>query len=128
MLSWLIEKNDYNPYIEIMEVSNTEKVVHLKKESDDIEIFGVMLTEIETLPVNLINSKYTILLEDLPVYVANMQFLTNVKADTYNLLLENEVIYSSDENIIYDIDFNEDMENKKFYAQVEYQGIVSKTN
>ncbi len=122
----IVEKNDYNPYIEIMEVSNTEKVVHLKKESDDIEIFGVMLTEIETLPVNLINSKYTILLEDLPVYVANMQFLTNVKADTYNLLLENEVIYSSDENIIYDIDFNEDMENKKFYAQVEYQGIVSK--
>ncbi len=121
----IVEKNDYNPYIEIMEVSNTEKVVHLKKESDDIEIFGVMLTEMETLPINLINSSYSILLEELDLYIANMQFLSNVKADTYNLLLENEVIYSSFENIIYDIDFNENMENKTFYAQVEYQGIIS---
>ncbi|MBD5087018.1 MAG: hypothetical protein HDT32_06675 [Clostridiales bacterium] len=120
-----VEKNGYGPYIEIMEVTGEEKTVYLKKESDDIDIYGVMLTDIEYNPVNLVNSEYTIFPEALDAYIANMQFLVNVKADRYMLLLDSEVIYSSAENVIYDIDFTDDMEGKKFYAQVEYQDILS---
>ncbi len=120
-----VEKNDYGPYIEIMEVTGEEKTVYLKKASDNIDIYGVMLTDIEYDPVNLINSEYTIFPEALGDYIANMKFLVNVKADRYMLLMDSEVIYSSNENIIYDIDFTDDMEGKKFYAQVEYQEILS---
>lgn len=120
-----VEKNDYGPYIEIMEVTGEEKTVYLKKASDNIDIYGVMLTDIEYDPVNLINSEYTIFPEALGDYIANMKFLVNVKADRYMLLMDSEVIYSSNENIIYDIDFTDDMEGKKFYAQVEYQDILS---
>lgn len=120
-----VEKNDYGPYIEIMEVTGEDKTVYLKKASDNIDIYGVMLTDIEYDPVNLINSEYTIFPEALGDYIANMKFLVNVKADRYMLLMDSEVIYSSNENIIYDIDFTDDMEGKKFYAQVEYQEILS---
>ncbi len=120
-----VEKNDYGPYIEIMEVTGEDKTVYLKKASDNIDIYGVMLTDVEYDPVNLINSEYTIFPEALGDYIANMKFLVNVKADRYMLLMDSEVIYSSNENIIYDIDFTDDMEGKKFYAQVEYQEILS---
>ncbi len=120
-----VEKNDYGPYIEIMEVTGEDKTVYLKKASDNIDIYGVMLTDVEYDPVNLINSEYTIFPEALGDYIANMKFLVNVKADRYMLLMDSEVIYSSNENIIYDIDFTDDMEGKKFYAQVEYQDILS---
>ena len=120
-----VEKNDYGPYIEIMEVTGEDKTVYLKKASDNIDIYGVMLTDIEYDPVNLINSEYTIFPEALGDYIANMKFLVNVKADRYMLLMDSEVIYSSNENTLYNIDFTDDMEGKKFYAQVEYQDILS---
>ena len=120
-----VEKNDYGPYIEIMEVTGEDKTVYLKKASDNIDIYGVMLTDVEYDPVNLINSEYTIFPEALGDYIANMKFLVNVKADRYMLLMDSEVIYSSNENTLYNIDFTDDMEGKKFYAQVEYQDILS---
>ncbi len=121
----IVEKNDYNPYIEIMEVSNTEKVVHLKKESDDIEIFGAMLTDMETLPTNLANGSYNICLDALDTYIANLQIMCNVQADYYCLIAGDEVVRSAADNIIPDIEFTEDMIGKKFYVKVEYQGIWS---
>lgn len=121
-----VEKNGYGPYIEIMEVTGENKTVNLKRENDDIDIYGVMLTAIEYNPVNLINSEYTIFPEALGDYIANMKFLVNINADRYMLLMEDKIIYSSNEDTIYDIDFTDDMEDKKFYAQVEYQGILSK--
>lgn len=122
----IVEKNDYNPYIEIMEVSNTEKVVHLKKESDDIEIFGAMLTDMETLPTNLVNGPYCICLDALDTYIANLQIMCNVQADYYCLIAGDEVVRSAiEDNIIPDIEFTKDMIGKKFYVKVQYQGIWS---
>lgn len=38
-----VGKDGYNPYIEIMEVTGEEKVVHLKCPSDDIDVFGAVV-------------------------------------------------------------------------------------
>lgn len=121
-----VEKNGYNPYIEIIEVTGEEKVVYVKKPSDDIDIYAVMLNDIEYLPVNLLTSEYTIYLDALGDYIANIEFCVTPNADVYRLILDNDVIYTSLDNVIPDVRFNEQMIGKDFYVQVVYQGITSK--
>ena len=121
-----IEKEGYNPYIEIMEITGEDKTVHIKQPNDDIDIYAVMLNDIEYQPVNLITSEYTIYLDALGEYIANIEFGVSPNADVYRLILDNEVIYTSLDNVIPDVRFNEQMIGKDFYVQVVYQGITSK--
>jgi len=121
-----IEKEGYNPYIEIMEITGEDKTVHIKQPNDDIDIYAVMLNDIEYQPVNLITSEYTIYLDALGEYIANIEFGVSPNADVYRLILDDETIYTSLDNVIPDVRFNEQMIGKDFYVQVVYQGITSK--
>lgn len=52
-----VERDGYNPYIEIIDANEGNKTVYLKKPSDDIDVFAVML-EYDEDAVNLLNQEY----------------------------------------------------------------------
>ncbi len=102
-----VEKDGYNPYIEIMEVTGEEKVIYLKQPSDDIDIFGANLTY-DGESVNLLNQHYSIdKIEE--TYEENFIFelLCSVKIDKFELLQNEKVKFSSMDNNV-DIEYISD--------------------
>lgn len=123
-----VEKDGYNPYIEIMEVTGEEKVVHLKQPSDDIDVFGAV--------VNYLGQDFDVFKNKCFLNTSLMQnyfYLTvysNIQADAYYLLINGKkVCYSSTGKFQRIAFFNNDYaikENDVFQLQVYYEGIESK--
>lgn len=120
-----VEKDGYNPYIEILDVIGDEKVVYLKQPSDDIDIYSVMFS--------LDGQSSNVLLQDFHVnknidtdYYAELAVGCNVIADEYNIYVNGELKFYSDENVFYGMQFDDIKPNDKFTLQVVYQGIESK--
>ena len=93
-----VEKEGYNPYIEIMEVTGEEKIIHIKQPSDDIDIYGVMLYY-DGESINLLNQNYSIDKAEKP-YDENFTFeiFCTVQIEQFKIYQDNEVKFSSLEN------------------------------
>lgn len=118
-----VEKLGYNPYIEIIKADDTEKVVYLKKPSDDIEILNVML-EYEGSFFNLMNQ---------PCYVnknvnesyCELVIQSNVEADEYYLLANDKIVDFSLTGVFEIFDYSSYDTSDEFSVMVTYQGIDS---
>lgn len=93
-----VEKNGYNPYIEIIEVTGEEKVVYVKKPSDDIDIYGVMLGYDGEMTNILINNYSIDKVEEPFDEEFTFTILCSVKIDYFNIYQDNKVKFSSLEN------------------------------
>lgn len=123
-----VEMDGYNPYIEIMEITGDEKVVHLKKPSDDIDVYGAV--------VNYLGQDFDVFKKTCFLNTSLMQnyfYLTvysNLQADAYYLLINGKkVCYSSTGTFQRIAFFNRDYSIKEddvFQLQVYYEGIESK--
>lgn len=117
-----VEKDGYNPYIEIMEVTGEEKVVHLKQPNDDIDIYAVIM-EYENEKFNLITQ---------PCYVnknlkdsdCNFTVISNVVADEYYFMVNSKLVTFNKEGIFEDLDISQYEVEDHFSVIVEYNGIL----
>ena len=120
-----VEKEGYNPYIEIMEVTGEEKVVHIKQPNDDIDIYAVML-DYAGLEFNVLTQSCFINEEIEDSYYSELTILSNVPAEEYYLLRNNEIFRYSSTGTFYDLKFDTLVPGDSISVQVVYNGISSK--
>lgn len=99
-----IERDGYNPYIEIIDANEGDKTVNLKKPSDDIDVFAVML-EYDDDTVNLLNQEYGVDLysqdDDL---TAKITVVSNIEPDKVILYKNGEEYLQSNTQVFENID------------------------
>ncbi len=120
-----VEKEGYNPYIEIIKGDEQEKVVYLKQPNDDIEIYSAMLFYAGEY-FNVLTQECQINNDLLPTHYSELTINTNVIADEYHILVNGESRYFSDEPTFHGIMFDELNPEDKLSVQVIYQDIESK--
>lgn len=119
-----VEKEGYNPYIEVFDITGKEKVVYLKMPGDDIDVYAIMM-EYENENFNLITQ---------PCYVnknikdseCNFTVFSNVVADDYYFMVNEKLITSNRDGIFEDINLSSYEVDDNFSVIVEYDGILKK--
>lgn len=119
-----VEKEGYNPYIEIIQATGEEKVVYLKKPGDDIEIYSAMLSYAGE-DFNVLTQPCFINDDIIDVHYSELTISANVDADEYYILVNGSQYYYSDEPTFYDLQFDTLQPGDKLSVQVVYQGIES---
>ena len=127
IVSLKVERNDFNPHIEYIEVDGQDKIVYLRRPNDDIEIFAVLL-EMDFVPVNLFTQQFFVNLDIIGNhYLANLHFYSNVQADEFRFYVGNTVYFSSFEySVIPSLRFYDSMLGANFYARIVFEGIESR--
>lgn len=100
-----VEKEGYNPYIEIIQATGEEKVVYLKKPGDDIEIYSAMLSYAGE-DFNVLTQPCFINDDIIDVHYSELTISANVDADEYYILVNGSQYYYSDEPTFYDLQFD----------------------
>jgi hypothetical protein len=118
-----VERNGYNPYIEIIEATSDEKVVYLKQPSDDIEIYAAMLEYGDNI-FNVLAQQSHVLQGYIDDY-SEITVTANIQADAYLFYVNSEIEKISIDGTIEMIDFEEYSPNDLFEIQVYYNGIYS---
>lgn len=118
------EKEDYNPYIEFMDVTGDEKIIHMKKQSDDIDIYAANISYLGT-NINVLNNKCFIN-KNLFQRYADISVYSNLYAEKYYLLVNGKKRFYSSSGLFKHINFNEFEKTDKFAIQAYYNGIESK--
>lgn len=120
-----VERNGYNPYIEIIEADGNDKTVYLKQPSDDIEITYAMYT-MEGETGNLLLQEFYVT-ESEDTRYSRLTIGCNVEPDNYILYADEAIIETQNNSVFDDIEYNDYMRiGSELYIQVVYLGIVSK--
>ncbi len=128
-----VEKEGYNPYIEVMEILGEDKTVHIKQPSDDIDIYDVELNY-DGKTSHLLNQEFFVM-KDLDDYCySSITINSNIVYDEYSsecyesYLLVNGVqeLYQKG-NVISNLYLGDYSSEDKFSVYIVYNGIRSKT-
>jgi len=117
-----VEKEGYNPYIEIIEVTGEEKIVSLKKPNDDLEIFSVILS-FDNDSQNVMLRPYSVFNEDEDI--AYFKVNTNTEVDCIYFLRNGEIVVESRTSEFTFCFLGED-DNAVYTIYYVYNGIDSK--
>ncbi|MCL1944828.1 MAG: hypothetical protein FWF56_03360 [Firmicutes bacterium] len=122
----LVEQDDYIPYMEYMEVNNSDKVIYLKRPSDDLNISAVWLSYNDDV-ANLLTQDYGIDMDDNDVDNARIEIKANVDADEYHIFQDNNLILSNSTGIFENIKLKElFFVGGNITVQILYSGIESR--
>lgn len=119
-----VEKNDYSPYVEIMDVTGEEKIVSLKKPADNIDVYAAMLSY-EGEDYNVLTQTCHINEDINDSYYAELTVGCNVPAEKYYILVNGEKTYYSSENVFYDIKFDRLKPHDQLSVVAVYHGVES---
>ena len=118
-----VYKNDYNPYIEIINVTG-DKTVYLKKPSDDIEILSAMVDYDGNVANVLIQDLYYTLGDEYSYL--DLSITANIIADEYRLYCDGKIVMTQDSGNFDDISEEDFWEiGSNISIQVVFQGIES---
>ena len=123
----IVEYPGYMPYIEFLQVTGSTKVVTLRKPSDAISIFGVVLDYNDD-TVNLITQNYGIDISDNDIDSANIQIIDNLGdgEKTYTIYQNSTPILTSNTGVWSSIALKEKFkEGENISVGVVYEGIES---
>ena len=119
-----VEKEGYNPYIEIIEPTGEEKVINLKKPSDDIYFEYVMIDYNGYNANVLVQDIHYTLFEEYS-YV-DLFLKTNITADEYRIYCDDKLVCTQDNGNFYLVEFDEfSKADSHLTVQATYQGIDS---
>lgn len=121
-----VERAGYNPYIEIIEATEEEKTVYLKKPEDDIEIYSAMF-DYQGNIFNLMQQPCYILQGDGSAF-CTLTAECNVEIEKIMFYVNDELIkvdFGNELYFTYD-DFNSYSNDDVFSIKVEYEGISSR--
>lgn len=121
-----VERAGYNPYIEIIEATEEEKTVYLKKPEDDIEIYSAMF-DYQGNIFNLMQQPCYILQGDGSAF-CTLTAECNVDIEKIMFYVNDELIkvdFGNELYFTYD-DFNSYSNDDVFSIKVEYEGISSR--
>ncbi|MDE5990724.1 MAG: hypothetical protein K2H36_03955 [Clostridia bacterium] len=121
-----VERSGYNPYIEIIDASAGDKVVNLKKPSDDIEIYSAMF-EYQGKMFNLL-SQPCYVLRGIDFVFSVLTVESNVEVDKLMFYVNGELTRLTFGNKMYftDKDFDSYGNEDKFTIRICYAGVYSK--
>lgn len=117
-----VEKEGYNPYIEIIDIIGEDKVVYMKQPSDDLEIYSVI--------ASIDNIRQNVMIHPLSVFnddenMTCLKINTNTDVDRVYFLREEEIVAESATTEI-EFNFLGEKEDSNYYIYYEYNGIKSK--
>ena len=120
-----VNRSGYNPYIEIIDASIGEKVVCLKKPSDDVEIYSAMF-DYQGKMFNLLNQTCYVL-RGIDEAFCTLTVESNVEVERLMFYVNGELTKLSFGNEMYftDEDFDLYSNDDKFTIKIIYCGIYS---
>lgn len=121
-----VEKEGYNPYIEIIDITGEDKIVYLKEPSDDIDVYAAMLYY-NGKTSNLMEQEFYINIDVEDTYYAELTVHSNIEIEESYFLVNGNQEYYIKGNCFYNITFEDYDVNDSFSIYVVYQGIKSKT-
>ncbi|MDR3021581.1 MAG: hypothetical protein LBU60_02750 [Clostridiales bacterium] len=122
----LVEQDDYIPYMEYMEVGNSDKVIYLKHPSDDLNISAVWLSYNDDV-ANLLTQDYGIDMDDNDIDNAKIEIVSNVDADEYRIFQNGNVVLQNSTGVFENIKLKElFVVGGNISVQILYSGIESR--
>lgn len=120
-----VNRTGYNPYIEIIDASSGDKVVNLKKPSDDIDIYSAMF-EYQGKMFNLLQQPCYVL-RGIDEVFSVLTVESNVEADRLMFYVNGDLRKVTFGNEMYftDEDFDSYGNEDKFTVRICYSGIYS---